>query len=161
MTLQNYLKYFDDVVQPTEQLFRMIPPDKIDWKPTESSFSLGQQIAHISGALSVYARGISKGEWGFKSMRERFVLNRHTPSLTVDEALVELKKGCDEFKSLIGSLSEREFDDEQIDSPQLGRAPRWRLAMLAIEHHLNHKAELFMSLKLLGASVNTGNLYKK
>lgn len=161
MTIQNYLSYCDDIIPPTEQLFLLIPADKIEWKPTENSFTLGQQIAHISGALSVYGRGIAKGDWGFKSMRERFVLNRRTPSVSIEKAVADLKQGYAEFRSLLGNLSEEEFNDGEIDSPQLGRAPRWRLAMLAIEHHINHKAELFMSLKQLGVSVNTGNLYKR
>jgi uncharacterized damage-inducible protein DinB len=161
MTLQDYLSYFGDVVQPTEQLFRLIPPDKLDWKPSEKVFSLGQQIAHMSGALGVYAHGITKGEWGFKSMRERFVLNRHTPTMSVEEAVQLLNENCAEFRRVVGALTEEEFSNGEIDSPQLGRVPRWRLAMLAVEHHINHKAELFMSLKVLGVAVNTGNLYKK
>ena len=161
MTVQNFLSYFDDVVQPTEALFRLIPPDKIEWKPTENSFTLGQQIAHLSGALGVYAHGITRGDWGFKSMRERFVQNRHTPSMNVEEAVEAMKNGCVEFKAMIGALSEDEFNAGEVDSPQLGRAPRWRLAMLAVEHHVNHKAEIFMSLKVLGVNVNTGNLYKR
>ncbi|HEY6952830.1 MAG TPA: DinB family protein [Bacteroidota bacterium] len=161
MTLRNFLAYFDDVVAPTEQLFRLIPPDKLDWKPVDNGFSLGQQIAHLSGALGVYAHGIARGEWGFRSMRERFVMNRHTPSMDVGEAVRVLNENAAEFRSILGSLTEEEFNNGEVDSPQLGRVPRWRLAMLAVEHHINHKAELFMCLKVLGVSVNTGNLYKR
>lgn len=161
MTLQDYLSFFDDVVRPTEQLFRLIPPDRLEWTPTENSFTLGQQIAHLAGALGVYAHGIVNGEWGFKSMRERFVLNRHTPSMNVEEAIHLLNENHAEFRRVVGALSEEEFNNGEVDSPQLGRVPRWRLAMLAVEHHINHKAEIFMYLKLMGAAVNTGNLYKR
>ena len=161
MTLQNYLTYFDEMFKPTESLFRLVPPEKIEWKPTENSFSLGQQMAHIAGALGVYGHGITRGDWGFKSMRERFVQNRHTPSTTVDEAVKLLQENHAEFKKLIGSLTEEEFNIGEVETPQLGgKAPRWRVAMLAVEHHINHKAELFMCLKLLGVRVNTGHLYR-
>jgi uncharacterized damage-inducible protein DinB len=161
MTIQNYLSYFDEMVKPTESLFRLVPADRLDWKPTDNSFSLGQQMAHLAGALGVYGRGIALGDWGFKSMRERFVQNRHTPSATPEEAVGELQKNCAEFKELIGALTEEEFNNGIVDSPQLGgKAPRWRIAMLAVEHHINHKAELFMSLKILGIKVNTGHLYR-
>lgn len=161
MTLQDYLSFFDDVVQPTEQLFRLIPTDRLEWKPTENSFTLGQQVAHLAGALGVYAHGIANGEWGFKSMRERFVLNRHTPSMNVEEAIHLLNENHAEFRRVVGALSEEEFNIGEVDSPQLGRVPRWRLAMLAVEHHINHKAEIFMYLKFMGIAVNTGNLYKR
>jgi uncharacterized damage-inducible protein DinB len=161
MTVQNLLAYLETLIKPTEQLFRLIPQDKLEWKPTDSSFTLGQQIAHTAGALGVYGRGIANGDWGFKSMRERFVMNRHTSSITVDEAIMLLNDSFAEFKNLVGALTEEEFSTSEIDSPQLGRVPRWRLAMLAVEHHINHKAEIFMYLKLLGVNVNTGNLYSR
>ena len=160
MTLQNYLSYFDDVVRPTEHMFRLIPADKLEWKPTDNAFTLGQQIAHLSGALGVYAHGIARGDWEFKSMRERFVQNRHTPMMQVEEAIHLLNENQAEFRRVVGALSEEDFSTGEVDSPQLGRVPRWRLAMLAVEHHINHKAEIFMYLKFMGIAVNTGNLYK-
>jgi len=159
MTLQNYLQYFDEMLTPSVPLFRMVPPDKIDWKPTERSFTTGQLMAHIAGALGVYGRGIARGEWGYASMREIFLRNRRTPSLKVEEAVAVLEKNHVEFNQLLRTLTEEEFDSGEIDTPQLGRVPRWRIAMLALEHHINHRAELFMYLKILGVEVNTGHLY--
>ncbi|MBI3006126.1 MAG: DinB family protein [Ignavibacteriales bacterium] len=161
MTLQNYLAYFDEMLKPTESLFRLVPAGNIDWKPTENSFSLGQQMAHMAGALKVYGHGMATGDWGFKSMRERFVKNRHTPSATIDEAVKALHENHAEFKRLVGSLTEEEFNVGEIETPQFGgKVPRWRIGMLAVEHHINHKAEFFMCLKLLGVRVNTGHLYR-
>jgi hypothetical protein len=37
--------------------------------------------------------------------------------------------------------------------------PIWRFAVFVAEHHLNHKMELHMYLRLLGVKVNTGTLY--
>ena len=159
MTLQNYLQYFDEMFTPTVPLFRMVPADKIDWKPTERSFTTGQLMAHIAGALGVYGRGIARGEWGYASMREIFLRNRRTPSLKVEEAVAVLEKNHVEFNQLLRTLTEEEFHSGEIDTPQLGRVPRWRIAMLALEHHINHRAELFMYLKILGVEVNTGHLY--
>jgi uncharacterized damage-inducible protein DinB len=161
MTLQDYLRAFEDQIKPTETLFRSIPSDKLDWKPTESSFSLGQQIAHIAIALEVYGRGIASADWGFTTMRERFLMNRHTPSATVDEAVRLLHEKFGLFKSIVGALTEEEFNAGEVDAPQFGgKTPRWRVAMLALEHHITHKAELFMCLKLLEVRVHTGHLYR-
>jgi hypothetical protein len=109
----------------------------------------------------VYTRGIARGDWGFKSMRERFVQNRYTPSLTVEEAVRLFNASCAEFRTVVGSLSEEDFTLGEVDTPQLGRVPRWRIALLALEHHINHKAEVFMYLKLLGVKVNTSHLYSR
>lgn len=161
MTVQNYLSYFDEMMQPTIPMFMLVPTDKVDWKPFERSFTVGQLMAHMAISLEVYGRGLAHGNWGLQSMREIFVRNRYTPSLAVDEAVALMQKNYEEFRKCIKSLSEDDFNLGEIDSPQLGRVPRWRLAMLAVEHHVNHRAELFMYLKILGVHVNTGTLYKR
>jgi len=161
MTLQQFLSYVDYMMDTTANLFQQVPPEKIDWKPTNSSFTVGQQMAHIVGAIDIYAGGITKGEWGFTSMRERFLMNRRAPSMTADEALAQLNIQRASFRARVGALSEAEFAGGEVASPQMGGLfPRWRVALLFIEHHLNHKAELFMYLKMLGIKVNTGHLYR-
>jgi uncharacterized damage-inducible protein DinB len=161
MTLLNYLSYFDELIQSTESLFRTVPPDKLDWKPTEKSFTIGQQMAHIVGAIEVYGRGLSAADWGFTSMRERFVQNRYTPSMSAEDAVTTLHKNAVDFRTRVGALTEEEFNSGEVDAPQFGKKmPRWRIAMLAVEHHNNHKTELFMYLKIIGMNVNTGHLYR-
>ncbi len=159
MTLSGYLEYLDRLIRSAEALFKLVPSDKIDWKPTEDSFTTGQLMAHIAGALAAYGRGISTGKWGVSSLQEIMERNRQTPSLGAAEALQALNSSYSEFKRLVGSLTEDEFSSGEIDSPQFGRAPRWRVALLAMEHHLNHKAELFIYLKLAGVKVDTRHLY--
>ena len=159
MTVQQYLAYFDEMMTPTEPLFRMFREDQLGWKPTEKSFSAAQLMTHIAASFLVYGHGIASGNWGFASMRELFVANRRTASSTIDESVAALHANYREFRNLIGGLSESEFNEGEIDSPQLGRVPRWRAAMLAMEHHASHKAELFMYLKMIGEPVHTGHLY--
>ncbi|MCI0707577.1 MAG: DinB family protein [Ignavibacteriae bacterium] len=161
MTIPQFLSYVDYLVKSTDHLFQQVPPDKIDWKPTETSFTAGQQMAHIVGAMGVYCGGFTKGEWGSATMRERFMMNRHTPSLNVEEACAQLKVQHAEFIRRVNELSEEDFAAGEIFAPQFnGKVPRWRAALLFIEHHINHKAELFMYLKILGVKVHTGHLYR-
>ena len=161
MTLKEYLPYFEDVVRPTESLFKMVPTDKVDWSPVPGAFTCGQLMAHIAGGLSVYAHGITSGDWGFQSMRERFLMNRHTPTMGPDEAIATYHAAREEYLRLVGGLSEEDFQNGEVDAPQFGaKTKRWRVALFAAEHHLNHKAELFMYLKVLGIKVHTGHLYR-
>jgi uncharacterized damage-inducible protein DinB len=161
MTLENFLSYCDYLVKSTEILFQQVPPDKVDWKPTDGSFTIGQQMSHIAGAFEVYAHGITTGNWGFTSIRERFLKNRHQPTVSVEDAIKAMNDNHREFRRLVGALGDDEFNGGAIDTPQLGgKVPRWRIGMLFIEHHLYHKAELFMYLKLLGVKVNSGHLYR-
>lgn len=64
------------------------------------------------------------------------------------------------FHRRIQQLSKEEFQrGEVFGLPFGGPVVRWRLSLFAAEHLLNHKAELFMYLKLLGERVHTGHLY--
>lgn len=161
MTAQQFLELLDRQRMPTEALFRSVPPDRIEWTPGESIFTLGQHMAHMAGALSVYANGIASGDWGFTSMRERLVKNRSTPSLSVEEGLSVLGRGFDDMHRLVGGLTDEEFNSGEVNAPQLGGLqPRWKIAQFGLEHHITHKSELFMCLRILGARVHTGTLYR-
>lgn len=161
MTLPQYLTYVDDILAPTPAMFRLVPADKIDWTPVPGTFTCGQLMAHIAGAVEVYANGIASGAWGFSSIRERLVMNRHTPSLDPEAASALLETNAKMFRETIGALSEDEFQNGMVVSPQLGGpAPRWRVALFFADHHLTHRAELFMHLRVLGIRVHTGTLYR-
>lgn len=162
ITIQQYLQYVDEIMIPTEAMFELVPDEKIDWSVIEGFFTLGQLMGHIAGAVGVYAGGITKGDWTFQSMREILVRNRRSPSVTKSVALDELRKNVILFKSGIAALTPEEFNAGTVFAPQFGgnQTPRWRIALLFLEHHNNHKAELFMSLKVMGQKLNTGHLYR-
>jgi uncharacterized damage-inducible protein DinB len=159
MTIQQYFSWFDDVLRITEAMYRLVPPDKLDWKPTENSFTLGQLIEHMPRALWFNAKVIASEEWPLKSMREILVSNRRHPGATVDEATEHLASWSGGFKQAIEELGDEKFQRGQVTTPQWGTLPIWRFAVFVLEHHLNHKMELHMYLKLLGVRVNTGTLY--
>ena len=159
MTKAQYLSWFDEVVGPTESIFRLVPPDKLDWKLTEESFTLGQLLRHMPGALFFFAKVINNEEWPAKSLREVMVANRTHPSTTVEEAIAKLGSSTIAFKGAIDALSEEQFQNEMVDTPQKGRVGYWRYCAFALEHHIHHVMEMHLNLKLLGVKVNTKTLY--
>jgi uncharacterized damage-inducible protein DinB len=159
MTTQEYFPWFDDVLRTTEAMSRLVPPDKLDWKPTENSFTLGQLIEHMPRAFWFNSKVIASEEWPLKSMREILVTNRRHPSVAVGEALEHLGLWSKEFKQAVQNIGDEKFRHADVNTPQWGTLPIWRLAVFVLEHHLNHKMELHMYMKLLGVKVNTGTLY--
>lgn len=157
---EQFLLFYGDIVRSTEVLFGEVPHDKLDWRPVETVFTLGQLMAHVVDSIRVYADGIVEGSWGFTSMRAVLVANRRTVPMETAAALELLSDNATYFASRLSLLSDEEFELGEVFAPQFnGPAPRWRIALLAAEHHLNHKAELFMSLKMLGLRLHTGHLY--
>jgi len=160
MTVQQFYDYAVVTLSPTEPLFRLVPPERKDWKPADGSFTAGQLMLHMAEALHFNAKGIRENEWELPSMRHIFVANRKINSATVDEALLRYNETSAEFLNVFAAMSNDEFQTGEVDSVQLGRAQKWRIALFALDHHLNHKAELFMYLKLMGVNVTTKELYR-
>ena len=159
MTVQEYLAWFDDTIQATKSLYAFVPSDKLDWRPTENSFSLGQLIEHIPRALWFNAKVIASEDVPLKSLREILVANRRQPGATVDEAVQHLVDYSSRFRQILMNLGEEKFKRSTVNTPQWGALPVWRFAIFTLEHHLNHKMELHMDLRLLGVKVNTLTLY--
>lgn len=160
MTQAEYLSWFDEVVQPTESLFRRVPSDKLGFQITPRSFTIGQQLRHIPASFAYMAKVVNQEELPYKSVREILVANRRHPSATVDEAVEGLKHASDVFKQAIGRLSEDQFQNGIIDTPQKGSIPYWRYGAFALEHHIHHLMELHLCLRILSIDVNTKTLYE-
>ncbi|MCK9410522.1 MAG: DinB family protein [Bacteriovoracaceae bacterium] len=159
MTPLQFQDYAAHQLAPTEPLFLLVPPNQKDWKPTDESFTVGQLMYHMAYALRFNANGIAKNEWALPSLRHVFVTNRRTPSATVQECVDLYRENSKYFLDIFPSMSDEEFQTGELDTLQLGRAPKWKMSLFALEHHLNHKAELFMYLKLMGIKVTSRELY--
>jgi hypothetical protein len=160
MTTAQYLSWFDEVLAPTEPMFRLVPGDKLTWKPTEHSFTVGQLIDHIPKSLAFNAKILRGDEWPLKSLREIRIINRRQGSSTVEEALVLFAAAKKTFKDAVGIVGDELFQHGEMDTPQRGKMPVWRFAAFALEHHIHHLMELHISLKSLGLNVDTLTLYK-
>ena len=161
MKVAEYLSWFEDVVGPTERIFRSVPPEKIDWKLTETSFSMGQILSHIPRAISFMTKVLNHDELPLKSLREIMLSNRRQPSATVDEALADLSAATARFKAVVRGIPDEMFAVGMLDTPQLGKVQYWRYAAFVLEHHIHHLMELHLCLKALGVKVNTGTLYSR
>ena len=159
MTKAQYLSWFDEVVGPTAPIFRLVPSDKLDWRLTETSFTIGQQLRHIPGSFGFFAKVINKEEWPARSLKEILAANQNHPSSAVEEAVERFHASSGKFKHAVGRLSEEEFQNGMLETPQSGRTYYWRYCAFALEHHIHHLMELHINLKCLGVHANTMTLY--
>lgn len=160
MTLADYRTWFTEVLAPTAPMFRLVPPDRLQFQLTGSSFTLGQLLSHIPLGLSFQAATLRGEPLPVKSMREIFVANRRQPSAGVEEGLALLEQGAASWFGALEEGGEERWAGGIVETVQLGRVPVWRLALFVAEHHIHHLMELHISLKVLGVKVHTGTLYR-
>ena len=60
-TLMGMLGYFDKVQKVTLKAIKMIPEDKLDFKPTSEVMSVKELIHHMFACERVNAQGAEKG----------------------------------------------------------------------------------------------------
>lgn len=159
MTPLQFVSYAEQMLAPTIPMFQLVPDDKIDWKLTEGSFTCGQLMHHMGGSLRFNANGIRNNDWALPSLRHIFLANRREQSSTVEEAVALYKETSHEFFETFRTMPEEEFRSAMVNTPQFGPQEKWRYALFAVSHHLNHKAELFMYLKAMGIKVGSRELY--
>jgi hypothetical protein len=53
---EEFYQYALDCFRPAETMLKMVPADKLDWKPGPSFMTLGQLIYHLSSGIKQLAQ---------------------------------------------------------------------------------------------------------
>jgi uncharacterized damage-inducible protein DinB len=150
LTSDDILQELEVEADPTRRTLERVPEDKLDWRPHEKSFSLGQLAMHVAtipGALAQAAQ------------LEKFVANPNgipRPSASsAAELLAALDESLATAREIIGSM-----DDARLAAPwsmvmgdklliTIPRALFIRRVML--NHWYHHRGQLTVYLRQTGA----------
>jgi hypothetical protein len=157
MKKEEFCQYALDSYRPAETLIKMVPADKLDWKPGPSFMSLGHLIHHLSSGIGGELRMLVTGNWPKPEEMEQMMKNE--PSCSIQEALERLEKDKEELRAILSEISEEDFTNKIVSVPWGWKNKMERMALDFKDHFTNHKMQLFTYLKILGLPVNTNTLY--
>jgi len=152
-----FCQYALDSYRPAETLIKMVPADKLEWKPGPSFMSLGHLIHHLSGGIGAELRMLVTGNWPKPEEMEQ--LMKTAPSCSAQDALERLEKDKAELRAILSEISEEDFANKIVSVPWGWNNKIERMALDFRDHFINHKMQLFTYLKILGFPVNTNILY--
>lgn len=155
---EEYRQYVMDACRPAATLIKMVPADKLDWKPGEGFMSYGQLICHLSDGVGEALRKTVSGDWPPPEETESS-LKHEMPSCSVDEALAKLEEEGKVLEETLAGISEDDFQNRMVSVPWGWEAKMEKMALQFLEHFFHHKMQLFMYLKLQGFPVDTMTLY--
>jgi hypothetical protein len=155
MNKEEFYQYALDSFRPTESMLKMVPADKLDWKPGNSFMTLGQLICHLSSGIGTELNMALTNSWP----KPEDMLSKEMPACSVQEALEKLEKDKTTLRDVLASVSEDEFANKILTVPWGWKSKMEKMALDFREHFTNHKMQLFTYLKLLGLPVNTETLY--
>lgn len=163
MDTKGLAQYSDKVYTATIGLMKLVPEDKLDWRPSDTNnwMTVGQLLAHLPTATGFCMNGFITGQWPEMPDEEMLPSAEKCPTVTsVAEAIEKIEADRQLAATLLADLSEEDFRNRMVAAPwNPTPTPLWQQLLFMVEHQINHKATLFAYLKLLGVEVNTMHLY--
>ena len=157
---QLLLAKIDEQIELLQRLIRMVPEDKLEWQPIETSFKMCELLGHLLEALAgfcaaLYAIHPHKLSY-FLELRSLPV--NHCCGIQEAYQRIETYKDC--IQSGFALLSD---DDLTLQVPTVFKPSGEALFTILLgnlEHLINHKHLLFFYLKLIGLPITSKDLYQ-
>ena len=157
MKKDEYFQYVSDCYKPAEKMLKMVPADKLGWKPGPNFLSMGQLVCHLAGGIGAELDMMLKNAW--PEMGDIAEGLKNMPSCSVQEALEKLEKDRSVLREVLAGMTEDDFANKIVSVPWGWKSKMELMALNFRDHFVNHKMQLFTYLKLLGLPVNTETLY--
>lgn len=145
-SIPSFLEFFGKIRERTMRLVACIPPDKVEWRPVEGKFTLGDLARHIAATERyVFAECACGG-------RNRYAGCGRDLAETKDGILSFMRKMHSESVAMLGQLNESQLQ-QKCKSADGTPMITWKLLRAMIEHEVHHRGELYAYLGILGVPV--------
>lgn len=140
-TINYSLKVVDKAV-------KMIPPDKLDWKPVEDAMTAAELALHIYQVAYTYAWGTKKG----KVTKDDYKIIAPPEKVSTPEEILDYGQKVKEYvKNVLPTLTEENLASEVVyhcwgDFKIPGRASMFTIN----EEVIHHRGQLVLYLRMLG-----------
>jgi hypothetical protein len=156
----HFVSKLEEQIERTQHLISLIPPDKLEWRPQPDSLRVCDLLGHLLECLAGFCATLyavnSDGLAHFVRLRE----------LPVNHCcgIEQARERISDYGSHIREGFALLDDDDLAKCVPTVFVPEGEAVMTVLlgnlEHFINHKYQLFFYLKLLGAGVGTGDLYR-
>lgn len=161
MNRRDYLDSLRRLEGLTRVLFEIVPPDRLDWMPAEGMMPIRLLLWHIAQSIGGGVHAVCTGAWQVGPQAPP-----PPPELEgqafLRETLAELRRQFALASSDVETLPDAVYECGTVTAPPplntTQSVRRWLWSI--IEHHLNHRMQLFVYLRILGIPVDTALLYR-
>jgi uncharacterized damage-inducible protein DinB len=147
---------FRTVRKNTIQIAEDIPGDQYGFHAADGVKSVGEILAHIAVSprwqIDVHQQRISSIDLGFFGGRAPQVAADERALATKEQILAALKKGGEEFASMVDGLTSERLAEAVSFAPPLQPSQKTRFEMLlgVKEHEMHHRGQLMLIQRMLG-----------
>lgn len=141
--LDTIIRDWNRVHAQTVRLMQLAPGDKFDWKPHETSMTLGALLNHIPQAESGLIEAIITGIFP----------HDFTNYDKTDELIAAFRKSHEEAVAKVLTISDEGWDEQVAPFGPEKSFPRLALLTLSLEHEIHHRGQLYVYLRMLDCKV--------
>jgi uncharacterized damage-inducible protein DinB len=149
---------FRTVRNNTIQIAEEIPEDQYGFKPSETSRTIAQTLAHI-GQLHKFALILHRDNAGLKTLEGFDFMSFMGPIMAAEQnpgtkaqLIHNLRAGGEEFANWVATLND-DFLGEVVAMPAGGTPPqrtRFDMIISVKEHEMHHRGQLMVCQRMLG-----------
>jgi uncharacterized damage-inducible protein DinB len=147
---------FRTVRKNTIQIAEEIPADKCDYQAAPGVKTVGQILAHIAVSqgwqIEAHTQRIPGVDFAYFGARAPKVAAEEKALATKDQIIDALKRGGDEFASMVERLTPEILAEPVSFAPPMQPSQKSRFEMLlgVKEHEMHHRGQLMLIQRLLG-----------
>ena len=153
MTLQEFfLKQKEAVRGRSREVFALVRPEHMAWKPEKEALSVGEMLRHLWSSEEGVRRAVLDANFAYYEARIpkglRAVMGGAPTSL--EDELRNIERVHQETLAAI-AVRPPEFLDEERANPALGFRRKVAVMLFGMnEHEVHHRAQLMTYLRILG-----------
>jgi uncharacterized damage-inducible protein DinB len=141
--LDSYIRNWKRIHKQTTRIMVLAPDDKYDWKPHETSMTLGELMNHLWLSEIGLAEGALPGEPG----------DRPAPLNNSADMVAAFDKSHAALVERVAALTPELLEETVTPfGPDYPMKRRVILAMLH-EHEIHHRGQLYVYLRMLGCEL--------
>jgi len=145
-----FLAYFEKVRERTLRVARCVPPERLEWRPREGAFSLGDLLRHL-GAIErhMFAENAALRPSRYPGHGRELADGR-------DEVFAYLGRMHAEALEIFARLTPEDLQ-RKCTTPGGADMAVWKWLRAMVEHEVHHRGQIYLLLALL--DVPTPPLY--
>ena len=141
-SVQSFIDYFAGVRKRTLNYARLVPDDRIEWRPKEGEFSCADILRHIASGEKMFVGVVTHGKWKYDG--------HSGDQKNLEELIVYLDTTHSEAMQVLRLLPDSELNQPRLALEGNAQPRAWRWLMAMTEHEIHHRSQLAMYLMLMG-----------
>jgi uncharacterized damage-inducible protein DinB len=151
---QFFLKQKEAIRARSRDVFSMIRPQDMNWKPENGALTVGELLRHLWVSEEGVRRCALEGDFSYYEIRVPKGLHAvmGAPG-SVEDELKNIERVHSETIAAVRALPESALDEERAHA-ELGFRRKVAVMLFGInEHEIHHRAQLMTYLRMLGTPV--------